>query len=279
MMTQTKPGNSRRASGGAKKPTGRYTVLIPVWLPASGPELLSLARSLVPPDAEPQYRPLHVAGAARQRSADASADEALGLLLDAGRELDMELEPMVRAGSDVAAEIVRGAREVDADLIVLGWHRPKMSRSLIGGTVASVMRSTRAEVVVHYDRSPRPWKRLLVPFLYGEHDHAAVGVAHRMAAHEGEMVTILHVVEPDEDARSIGPFRESLGPASSEVKVVPAPDPLWATVAEARDGAYDAIVVGTSRAWGMSPSFLSVRHEQLAKDTNASMLIVRAGSD
>jgi nucleotide-binding universal stress UspA family protein len=225
------------------------------------------------------FRPLHVATGARFRSVDESANDALGLLLAAGRDLEMELDPLVRSGTDIAGEIVRGAREVDADLIVLGWHRPTLSRSLIGGTVASVMRNTSAEVVVHYERHPRPWRRLLVPFLYGEHDRAAVAVAHRLAQHEGEKVTILHVVEPDEDPRSIGPFRESLGSARSEVKVVPAPDPLSATVAEARSGDYDAIIVGTSRAWGMSPSFLSIRHEQLSKDTRASMLIVRAGDD
>lgn len=275
-MTQTRPGSARRSKAAAQRKNGRFTVLIPVGFPGSGPELLSLARALVPADAKPVFRPMHVATGARFRSVDESASDALGMLLAAGRDLDLELEPVVRSGADVAGEIVRSAREVDADLIVLGWHRPTLSRSLIGGTVASVMRNTNAEVVVHYDRHPRPWRRLLVPFLYGEHDRAAVGVAHRLAGYEGEMVTILHVVEPDEDPRSIGPFRESLGSAKSEVKVVPAPDPLSATVAEARTGDYDAIVVGTSRAWGMSPSFLSIRHEELAKDTRASMLIVRA---
>lgn len=256
--------------------TGRYTVVVPVGFPDSGPGLLSLAAALVPAGVVADIRPLHVATGERWRSVDESAADALGLLLAAGVDAALQLEPIVRAGSEVAQEIVAAVRELDAQVVVLGWQRPTLNRTLIGGTVAMVMQQTSAEVVVHYDRHPRPWRRLLVPYLYGEHDRAAMGVAQRLATHDAESVTILHVVEPDEEPGTTGRFRDSVDGTSAEIKVVPAADPLVAAVEEARSGGYDAIVVGTSRAWGLAPAFLGIRHEQLAKETDASMLIVRA---
>src|SRR5690606_9149797 len=77
---------------------------------------------------------------------------------------------------------------------------------------------------------PRPWKRVLVPYLYGDHDRAAVGVAQRLAQMEAESVTILHVIEPDEEPAHTGRFRESVDGAWCEVRVVAAADPLRAAV-------------------------------------------------
>lgn len=256
---------------GTKQRTGTYTVLVPVGLPASGPALVSLGRTLVPEGRDAAIRPLFVAAGPW-----AGTEDPLGPIRAAshGRA---DMDPMVRSAPDVADAIVAAVDETDAELIVLGWQRPLLNRRLIGGTVASVMNRTSAEVVVLYDRKPQPWKRLLVPYLFGDHDRAAVGVAHRLAR-ESESVTLLHVVEPDEDPRSVGPLRDAMGSARSEVKIVPAADPLSAVIAEARTGRYDTIVVGTSRTWGMGPNFIGVRHELLARATDASMVIVRAAS-
>lgn len=255
---------------------GTFTVLVPIGLPDSGPGLLSLAHALIPAATEAEVRPVHIATGERFASPDESAADAFRLL-PADAESPWMGEPIVREGDDIADEIVAAAQERAARLIVLGWQRPQLSRTVIGGTVAKVMRHTGAEVVVYYERRPRPWRRLLVPYLYGAHDRAAVGVARRLAE-SAESVTVLHVVEPDEDPKTIGPFRAGLDSAWCEVKVVPAPDPLSAAVEEARTGDYDAIVVGSSRTWGMGPTFIGLRHEQLARESDASMLIVRAAS-
>ncbi len=262
--------------GRSTRRTGPFRVLVPVGRPDAGPGLLSLAEALVPVGMEAQVRPMHVATGEHFPTAQESAADALGQLLAAQHPSRPRLAPIVREDGDIAGSIVAAAADVDAELIVMGWQRPKLSRTLIGGTVARVMQKTDAEVVVHYDRHPRPWKRLLVPYLWGDHDRAAVGLAQRLAQREAESVTILHVIEPDEEPAHVDRFRESVDGTWCEVRVVAAADPLRAAVNEARDGEYDAIVVGTSRAWGLAPAFLGVRHEQLAKETNASMLIVRA---
>ena len=262
--------------GRAARRTGRYTVLVPVGRPDAGPGLLSLAETLVPMGMDGDVRPMHAATGEHFATAHESAADALGQLLAKGPRSQSRLEPLVRENADVAGAIVGAAESVDAELIVMGWQRPKLSRTLIGGTVARVMQKSKAEIVVHYDRHPRPWKKLLVPYLYGDHDRAAVGVAQRLAQREAESVTILHVVEPHEEPAHVGRFRESVDGTWCEVRVVAAADPMRAAVDEARDGGYDAIVVGTSRAWGLAPAFLGIRHEQLAKETDASMLIVRA---
>ena len=262
--------------GRARRRTSRYRVLVPVGRPEAAQGLVALAETLVPMGMDGEIRPMHVASGEDIAAVTQSAMVALRGLQTSRGGTTRRFEPIVREGADVAQTIAAAAADVDADLIVMGWQRPTLSRSLIDGTVARVMQESSAQVVVHYNRRPRPWKRVLVPYLYGDHDRAAVGVAQRLAQMEAESVTILHVIEPDEEPAHTGRFRESVDGAWCEVRVVAAADPLRAAVDEARSGSYDAIVVGTSRAWGLAPAFLGIRHEQLARETDASMLIVRA---
>src|SRR5690606_39477539 len=122
------------------------------------------------------------------------------------------------------------AADAVAHLIVMVWRRPTLRLTLSDVTVARVMQESRSQVVVHYNRRPRPWKRVLVPYLYGDHDRAAVGVAQRLAQMEAESVTILHVIEPDEEPAHTGRFRESVDGAWCEVRAGAAADPLRAAV-------------------------------------------------
>ncbi|MDH3667077.1 MAG: universal stress protein [Paracoccaceae bacterium] len=58
-------------------------------------------------------------------------------------------EAVVRKGS-VTAEILECAREFDADLIVIGSHRPGLTDYLLGSTAARVVR--HADCPVYVDR-------------------------------------------------------------------------------------------------------------------------------
>jgi nucleotide-binding universal stress UspA family protein len=61
---------------------------------------------------------------------------------------DLCLEHRLVLGEDAAAEIVRAAREADADLIILGTHgRTGMARVLLGSVSEQVMRSAPCPVL------------------------------------------------------------------------------------------------------------------------------------
>ncbi len=269
-------------------------VLIPISLPGAGPELLRVAEALAR-GPKPAVYALHLMRVSDQSLLDAQragrADfEPLEPLLAAARARDLDVHPLEFVSRDPAADITAVAHAKGARLVVMGWHKPVLSRSILSGTVHDVMRDARCDVVVYVQRHFGPWRRVLVPYLGGLHDRGALELARRLSRGGSDPavataldavdrhVTILHVVPPE---RQAGDAAAGLSAAASafradqiELKVVAARSPLDAVVAEAQRG-YDLVVVGVAEEWGLEPRMFSVEHERLASECPASLLIVR----
>jgi len=61
---------------------------------------------------------------------------------------DLHPEILVAHGASIYAEILRIAEEAEADLIVVGSHRPAMRDYLLGTNASRVMRHARCSVLV-----------------------------------------------------------------------------------------------------------------------------------
>lgn len=266
-----------------------YTVLLPVSLPASGPGLLRVAEALAPNGARPRVYGVHLTaddGAVTNLEAPEPARErALQPLLESATTRELDVRPLVFASHNPGRDIADLAYVKGADLVLMGWHKPLVSSRILGGPVYDVMTRAPADVAVYVERSFEPWRRILVPYRGTAHDDAALGAALRIASASEIAVTVLHVVtEGDEPgarlndllARVSGPGN---GKAHVEVKVVRGEDPVSVVVDEARGGAYDLVVIGVAREWDLTPSFVGVRHERLAHETNCNLLIVRKHVD
>jgi Kef-type K+ transport system membrane component KefB/nucleotide-binding universal stress UspA family protein len=278
---------------------GGSTAVLPLSLPSAGPGLLRAATACAGPAGLRRVYALHLTRAeddllTETRPHDAGASRAvLQPLLDAAAERGMPVTPLHFVSRDVAQDIVDITTAKSADLVLLGWHKPVLSQSILSGTVHDVMRGARGDVAVYVERRTGAWRRLLVPFGGGAHDRRAVELALRIAAVEGAELTVLHAV-PASSARPTsgeGDGTSALMDATAEevawldarlsatarVERVVTRHPLRALLAEARSG-YELIVVGVSPAWGTEPAPFGRRHEAVAEQTDASLLIVRAGA-
>ncbi|MDX1532152.1 MAG: cation:proton antiporter, partial [Rhodothermales bacterium] len=255
-----------------------FTVLIPVALPSSGPALLRLAAALAPPGQTRLYA-LHLRRPDSARltgpfDPDTLGEEALGPLLAAADADDVPIRPLAFVSRDVGEDIAAIAHLKGADLVLMGWHKPVLRQSVLGGAVYDVMHRTRADVAVFLDRQAGPLRRVLVPYTGSLHDRAALALAERLGRQEGRTITILHVVRPQRgtDAPRLGLSDDTttaFGP-SVQLKVVEREDPIEAAVEEARAG-YDLVVIGASETWGLEPTLFSTRHERLARTGPASL--------
>jgi Kef-type K+ transport system membrane component KefB len=257
-----------------------FTILLPVSLPSSGPELLRVATTLVPPDQLKLYA-LHLSrpevGSLRT-DAVPHEDEALRPLLADAAAQGIEVRSLSFVSRAPGDDIAAVAHAKGADLVLMGWHKPVLSQSILSGTVYEVMRQTRADVAVYLARRFGEWKRVLVPYTGSVHGRGALELARRIShGHEIE-ITILHVVRPGrqpEEARlGLSHAQESLDAYGVRVKVVERDDAQAAAVEEARQG-YDLVIIGASEEWGLRPTLFGRRHEELARACPASMLIVR----
>ena len=260
----------------------RYTVVVPVSLPSAGPGLLDAARLLMPAGQEHRIYALHLERATHTSMAEQQLDapkdtagssaEALGPLLSHAEEVGIDVRPISFVSRDIAGDIRDVARVKGADLVLMGWHKPVLGHSILGGAVSGALRDVGADLAILVNRGPAPWKRILVPYRDMQADRGAIELASRLAeSTPGTTVTLLHVIAPG------GPKGELSGATFGDgvrLQVIESEDPLAAAVAEAKKE-YDLIVVGASPTWGMTPSPFGTRHEELARASSASLLVVR----
>ena len=270
----------RRETLGVEEETKEYTILIPVSLPSSGPELLRVAAALAPPETSKIYA-LHIsrpeAGSVRT-DAFPLEESSLKPLLDAAEESSIAVRPMAFVSRSPGNDIAEVARVKGADLVLMGWHKPILNQSILGGTVYDVMRQVEADVGVYLARRYGEWKRVLVPYTGSVHDRGALELARRLGSRHNLEITILHVVKPEreegEPRLGLSDHRDSLDAHGVRLKIVESNDFQETAVAEARQG-YDLVIIGASAEWGLTPTLFARHHEELARSCPASMLIVR----
>ena len=128
---------------------------------------------------------------------DASTRDAL---VSAGAAApDVPTVPHLVRGLSESEAIVETARELGADLIVMGTHgRRGLSHVLLGSVAERVVRSATMPVLtVRLDAvEPESISRILVPHDFSSHSQAAVRLAGLWAAALDASMTLIHAVEP-----------------------------------------------------------------------------------
>jgi Kef-type K+ transport system membrane component KefB len=265
----------RRETLGAPDEGKEFGVLVPVALPSSGPELLRLAAALVPPGHGRLYA-LHLEPAADQSMMDPgrfserpTQSQALAALIAAAADRGTAVRPLSFVSRDPGSDIAEVARAKRVDLILMGWHKPVLSQSILSGAVRTVMEEAQADVAVYVPRHFHEWRRVLVPWLGEGHDEAALELARRLAAHGPTEIELLQVVDP-EAPPSPAPAPEGGG---ITLRRVVSDDPIDAVVAETHRG-YDLVVLGATESLGLEPRLFGARHERIARECPASLVIV-----
>ena len=276
----------RTAAPVAVKP---YTVLIPVAAPRSGVPLLRLADLISGPGnpdrrilalhlRRPVDRPEFRSGL--REAQQPSADEALRIVLGHAETHDIPVEIISFVTRDVARDISRTARERQADLVLIGVHRPVFSRAMLGGTVHRVLTQAPTDVAVFVDRGFTSAQRVLVPFLGGRHDRLAMQLAGRFAANAKAQVTVLHVTAPARGAPALNAkdavervFNDPTQPLPVTLRVVESADPVGTVIEQSAD--FDLVVIGVAEEWGLESQLFGWRPERIAAATRTSLLIAR----
>jgi Kef-type K+ transport system membrane component KefB/nucleotide-binding universal stress UspA family protein len=281
-----------------------FKVLIPVAMPASGPRLLRLADALAGDDEERLVLALSL-----RRPTDTDRFRMNGL--DEPPERSPALQPLLAEAArqktptvpisfvsrDVPSDIARTARLRSADLILMGFHNPVYTSSILGGTVHRVLTGSDTDVAIYVDRrafqtdtgdsggggmfdDAAPPRTILVPYLGSKHDRLAMELAGRMARRAKVAVTVLHVVPPgrngthlDAKAATDRVFNDPGQPMPVTMRVVEHDSPVDAVIEQA--SAFDLVVIGVAEEWGLESHLLGFRAERIAREVGRSLLIVR----
>jgi K+:H+ antiporter len=262
----------------ATVPATASGVLAAIALPSSGPLLVDVAAALAE-DAESPVYILHLERPPERGTlgigigATGGNHTALAPALAHARARGLAARPLQFVSRSPADDIRDVARAKGAGLIVMGWHKPVWSRTVLGGTVHAVMREAEADVAVLIDRGLAwPPRRVLVPFAGTIQDRAALRLAVRVARRHGATLTVLGVVHPGTGAPPV-PLPED-APA---MRVIESVSPIDAVIAEA--ATHDLTVLGVGEGWQLEPHVFGLRSERLAGECPSSLLVVRGRSE
>jgi nucleotide-binding universal stress UspA family protein len=179
-----------------------FTVLLCVADARVGSAMARIAAALAGARATPaRFFALHLWAPSDSLNRDIRREQAddspLADLLVRASELGLGVRPLSFLSATPATDICRTAEAKQADLILLGSHKPLLLADRFGGTVAEVMAQASQTVAVLVDRGLTQVTRVLLAFVGGAEDQAALQVARRLAMAPGVSLTILHVTEPE----------------------------------------------------------------------------------
>ena len=270
-------------------PRRGFTVLIPVAQPASGGPLVQLASTLLDPGGERSIYALHLRRPAERdayhplaEEPRPEAEEPLRPLLAHAERHRIPVEAISFSTMDVARSVAEVARDRQASLVLIGFHKPVFGRTMLGGVVHRVLESVETDVAVFVDRGFLGARRILVPYLGGEHDRLALQLAARAARGAKAEVTVMHVTAPDKRTGKLGATRSAVErvmvadgqpPVTFEFRATEDPSPVDAVLRES--ASYDLVIIGVSEEWGLESHPFGLRPERVAEQSRASMLIVR----
>jgi Kef-type K+ transport system membrane component KefB/nucleotide-binding universal stress UspA family protein len=200
-------------------------------------------------------------------------------LQEAVEEAGFDANPVAIAGGDVGETISRVAHEVDADLVLMGYHKALFGSRLLGGKVGEVLRATRADVAVliNPDRPRREFSlddgaRILVPYGGRFHEEAGLDLALRLARASGSEVTLL---APDGQARERA--EEAREGSGVPIELVPVDGDVTQALFD-RAADYDLLVLGVGDRWMAQDKLLAtVRQEVMEKARTPYLLVRRRG--
>jgi nucleotide-binding universal stress UspA family protein len=219
-----------------------------------------------------------------------------------------DADVMVTAGG-AGAEVVRVARELPADAVVLATHgNTGIQARFLGGTAYQVLRGVRCPVVsvkppgfgamlvrmwdgvqLFGDKeenakrlgraSAFPPKLLLHPTDFSEASHHATMLAGSMAGQMGAALSVLHVSrgEEDVDARmqALALQAEAMG-ATPPRLVCRRGDPASEILREAVDGGADLVVMGSEGIGGLSVLSLGSTAARVVRQASCPVVTLRA---
>jgi nucleotide-binding universal stress UspA family protein/glycosyltransferase involved in cell wall biosynthesis len=208
-----------------------YTILVPLADLHEAAGLIRLASALMPPVSRAELGRVVALGVVEIPEELALTEGAvparmhrqlLGRLRRLGISAAVELRTTVRVSRQIWQGIVETAREVDANLILLGWKGWTASQEAIfSRTIDQAVKNSPCDIAVVRGLNPICCKRVLVPVRGGPHAALALQLAIGLAEHSNGTVTALHI---EAEGRPQGELAEECEEFRAVLATSPRPD-------------------------------------------------------
>jgi uncharacterized hydrophobic protein (TIGR00271 family) len=265
----------------------RFRVLLPVAKPERMEQLAPLAAALASAD-DGEVLAMHVEVVPRQLPLSNGrhiAEQAWPVVKRAQEIVaaaGVPVHSMLRVGHDAASGIVEAAREIKADVIVMGWRpRPRTRDRLLGPTLGLLLSNPPCDILVVRAGAFQVARRILVPLAGGPNATLAARYALRLAERWDGQVTAITVVGQGatkaEREAAEKMLHEALGRDAEHprlaIHLVAAPGPLVGI--QGATAGHDLVMIGASREGVIDRVLFGDVPEQVAATVDIPVIIVK----
>lgn len=282
------------SESGINATAATYRILVPVANPSTQKGLVQLALAIAGSRLQPAVvHPLSLIELQEDYAFDSTPVAADRLIADRRHQLEdliqsleppetrFHVHPIVRVANDVARATAETAKLDQADLILVGWHRPAFSTNRLGGRVGQMLSTAPVDMAVFIDRGEHRLETVLVPYSTSSHDELAFSLAVRLLINSDTcQLTVLRVVQSSQTSSELSyEFSTIVEQLPTDVRdritiqLIEALEPIQAVVEAS--ATVDLTIAGTSRAWGTDRQTLGRYTDELAIQCRSSLLITR----
>jgi uncharacterized hydrophobic protein (TIGR00271 family) len=256
-----------------------FRVLLPVAKLERAEQLAPLAAALAAAN-DGEVVVVHFEAGSQPSLADKSRpalERARQIVAEAG----VPVHSTICVGRDAVSGIFEAAREIQANVIVMGWRpKPHTRDRLLGRTLDPLLADPPCSMLVQRAGAISTPRRILVPLAGGPNAIRALGYALQLAEQWDGQVTAFTVIEhttPVWHTAAKQMLREAAGKYAEhprlELGVVAAASPIDGILQAAAD--HDLVMIGASREGVIDRVLFGDIPERVASQSSAPVIVVK----
>ncbi len=235
----------------------------------------------------PQISPQDIESSKQIAKKKIQKNPRLKRITELGADLGVPVRPMLRAAHSWDSGIISLVESrANTELILLSWNKSTSAANIYGSPEKTILQKAKADVAILRPRDvPETLNRILIPAGGGPHARLGLRLAAEITHSDEAELTVFRIVHPSPEIE-LEAEKRALDHMAEEVlnddphprvktKVVVKKDVVSAIIQEAKEQAYDLLVIGASDEWAVKSLLVGSIPDAVADQAPCSVLLVR----
>ena len=187
------------------------------------------------------------------------------------------MRPVLINSREVFHAIMSVIRKDRNPLVIMGWHGSGLVKYMHGDITSRMLQEAPADVgVLRMHSRETDFSRILFPYGGGKYSKMTAKVVNRIANAYGAEITLLNVVDREEDVEETRAFlKTSAARFDRPTQITVCSGALVEKVVEFSED-FDLVIMGASLDWGLQEVVTGFRTDRIMEQARCSVLIVKS---
>ncbi len=192
-------------------------------------------------------------------------------------ESDPCMRPVLINSTNAFHAIMSVVKKEKNPLVIMGWHGSGLVKYMHGNITYRMLQEAPADVgILRMNGRKQMFQNILFPYGGGRYSKMTAKVVNRIANGYGAKITLLNVVDHEEDVESTRAYLEkSAAKFDQPAQIMVCSGDLIEKVVEC-SSQYDLIVMGASLDWGIQEVVTGFRTDRIMEQARCSVLIIKS---